>query len=236
MEKTDRIRIRKNNDVVVVNKELLGQLGNTSYWMLNKTLVRQLGCEEALLLQHFIDLQFKVFGGNEFFQQYDRIQDELGFGERTVRRIINKLSSADILSVVKKGTPAKNWYTVNHELVLELLDGSSEYQSLQSEGTSYCEVQEQETAKRHDKEKNNFKKELIEKELSNNIVLNIPKEGKFCNWKQVEHFVIQNNLEFIHPSINSRNFFEGSLTFQKASAEKQHQMLKNNTISLYKLK
>lgn len=123
--------------------------------------------------------------------------------------------------------------TENQGTVLQCTDNTDRLTEIQLtgiQGTESQGVNKVITEESNKEESNN----IIPKE--DNIVLNIPKEGKFCNWKQVEHFLIQNNLEFIHPSINSKNFFEGSLTFQKASAEEQHQMLKNNTVNLYKLK
>lgn len=123
--------------------------------------------------------------------------------------------------------------TENQGTVIQCTDNTDRLTEIQLTGIQGTEgqgVNKVITVESNKEESNN----IIPKE--DNIVLNIAKEGKFCNWKQVEHFLMQNNLEFIHPSINSKNFFEGSLTFQKASAEEQHQILKNNTVNLYKLK
>lgn len=69
------------------------------------------------------------------------------------------------------------------------------------------------------------------KRKEENLCKDIPKEEKFETWKQVEEYINLNNLEFDHPTINSKSFFS-NLTFQKADLDKQLQMLKNNTKQL----
>lgn len=118
-----------------VSNKFLAQLAQGSYWTINKDLHRILGLEETFLLQHFIDLQFNVFGGEEFYQQQERIMDILRFGEKKVRSIISKLSSLGILSIVKKDIPAKNYYFVNMDVLVDIMETSSDTQTVTSSGS-----------------------------------------------------------------------------------------------------
>ena len=101
---------------------IIKQLTSSSYWTLNKDLCRTIGLQNTLLLQHFIDLQYKVFGGNEFYQQQERIQKELGLKEWSIKQSINYLLKEGIISVEKKGIPAKNYYLICEDKLISLLD------------------------------------------------------------------------------------------------------------------
>ena len=96
-------------------------IGNQAHWTLNKVLVRKLGLTETLILQHFIDLETNVFDG-EFFQQRERIQQELGLSEWIVKTALKNLKDSEVINVIKKGMPYKNYYSVNHSKVIEILN------------------------------------------------------------------------------------------------------------------
>jgi hypothetical protein len=108
-----------------MDNNLLNLLGRDAYWVLNKKLVKHLGCDTTLLLQHFIDLQFKLFDGKEFYQQQERITEETSLGEHTIRECVKKLNKFGILNIVKKGLPAKNYYNINQDIVMDILNGVS---------------------------------------------------------------------------------------------------------------
>ncbi len=106
-----------------MDNNLLNVLGTDAYWVLNKKLVKHLGCDTTLLLQHFIDLQFKLFDGKEFYQQQDRISEETSLGEHVIRECVKKLNTFGILKIEKKGLPAKNYYYINQDIVMDMLNG-----------------------------------------------------------------------------------------------------------------
>jgi predicted DNA-binding transcriptional regulator len=146
---------------------IIKQLTSSSYWTLNKDLCRTIGLQNTLVLQHFIDLQFKVFGGKEFYQQQDRIQEELGISERQVKQTISFLLKEGFISVDKKGIPAKNYYLINESKITQLVSSNQTNQSGRIDLTGNDEL----TSQR--KELN--KKELIEKKINKkelNIALN----------------------------------------------------------------
>jgi hypothetical protein len=102
-------------------KHITRTISNNAYWQINKHLHRQLGLRTTLLLQHFIDLQTKVFHGNEFFQSYKQINKELMLTEYHIKDSIKKLKEVGVITVEKKGMPAKNHYFVLLNRVEELL-------------------------------------------------------------------------------------------------------------------
>jgi len=134
------------------------QLTNTSYWVINKDLCKSIGLENTLLLQHFIDLQYKIFGGNEFFQQQERIQEELNFTEYQVKKSTKFLLKNNLINVIKKGNPAKNFYSINELEIIKIIDSNSPNKSGENHLTSGTNITS------HIKELN--KKELKEKDLN----------------------------------------------------------------------
>jgi len=95
-------------------------IGKNSYWSLNKQLVRVLGLESALILQHIIDLQ-DVFKKNEIFQSQPNMAQELGITEYAIKNRIVELSKGGYINIVKKGVPCKNYYSTNDEKIIDIL-------------------------------------------------------------------------------------------------------------------
>lgn len=140
------------------------QLTSSSYWTLNKDLCRSIGLQNTLVLQHFIDLQYKLFGGKEFYQQQDRLQEELGLTEWNIKTSINFLVKEGFISVEKKGIPAKNYYLISEEKISSVVSSNSTNQSGGIQLTGKEEINSQR------KELNNKiikKKKINKKELSN---------------------------------------------------------------------
>ena len=108
-------------------------ISNNSYWQINKHLHKQLGLRTTLLLQHFIDLQTKVFHGNEFFQSYKQIEKELCLTDYHIKDSIKRLKEAGVLTIEKKGMPAKNYYFVLMNRVEELLSLDSGISSVKTD-------------------------------------------------------------------------------------------------------
>jgi hypothetical protein len=114
-------------------KHITRTISNDAFWAINKHLHRQLGLRTTLLLQHFIDLQTKLFHNNEFFQSYKQIEDTLCLTEHHIKDSIKRLKEAGVVTVVKKGMPAKNYYFVLINRVEELLSLDSGISSVKSD-------------------------------------------------------------------------------------------------------
>jgi biotin operon repressor len=99
-------------------------IGNNAHWTLNKSLVKQLGLTETLVLQHIIDLTESAFKRDEVFQPYEEIANELGISEYSVKQAVGKLKSAELINVERKSVGFKNFYSVNADKVMEYVSGS----------------------------------------------------------------------------------------------------------------
>jgi biotin operon repressor len=96
-------------------------LGKNAHWTLNKVLVRQLGLAETLVLQHIIDLTESAFKREQIFQPINQMADELGITEYNVKQAVNKLKDIGLINVERRGIPYKNYYSVNNEMVMEMM-------------------------------------------------------------------------------------------------------------------
>jgi hypothetical protein len=104
-----------------LKRKLLSRtIGKTSYWSLNKQMVKSIGLESTLILQHIIDLQ-EVFKKDEIFQSQPDMSTELGISEYAVKNKIAELSKLGYINVVKKGVPCKNYYTTNDDKIIGIL-------------------------------------------------------------------------------------------------------------------
>jgi len=103
-------------------------IGNNAHWTINKTIARQIGLTETLVLQHIIDLE-SVFKRTEIFQPIPEMAEELCLTEYSVKQAIGKLKSLELLNVNRKSVGFKNFYSVNQEKVIEFISGSGQLTS-----------------------------------------------------------------------------------------------------------
>tara|TARA_R100000951_G_scaffold40486_1_gene34301 strand:- start:262 stop:981 length:720 start_codon:yes stop_codon:yes gene_type:complete len=161
-------------------------ISNNSYWQINKHLHKQLGLRTTLLLQHFIDLQTKVFHGNEFFQSYKQIEKELCLTDYHIKDSIKRLKEAGVLTIEKKGMPAKNHYFVLLGRVEELL-------SLDM-GNSTVKPEIPQTVKNQPTSEVNITLQDSEKS-TNKSVDNQPTYKRINNKRNKEKEIIKNNTD-----------------------------------------
>jgi len=163
-------------------------IGNNAHFTINKALMKEIGLHETLLLQHFIDLQENIFGG-KFYQQQQRIADELGMSVKTIQRIIKKLHSLGYIFVKKEGTPAKNYYLVNTPKITSI------FQLGQIDRTSQDKLTEQVRTKWDDKEKKQIKKKKEEnKKDSNSSSIEVEGEKLLENTDDLSTLIKNENL------------------------------------------
>jgi hypothetical protein len=103
-------------------KSLVKQfLGFGSWTSINKPLMKKIGLDCTYMFQYLLDLQENCFEG-EFFQQQERLAEEFGWTLYKVQTVIKQLVGYQLLSVTKKGLPAKNYYSINEDQVLCILE------------------------------------------------------------------------------------------------------------------
>ena len=104
---------------IQVNEEMT--IGN--YRAYDFRLVRYMGLEPAILLTYLCD-QDKFINksnvGSEFYKQKKYIEFFTGLTSKQQTLAIKKLSQLEILTVVKKGMPAKNYFRIDYNKVREM--------------------------------------------------------------------------------------------------------------------
>ena len=110
-----------------MNKQIItGTMLQGSFFSVNKVVAKYLKSNDAaLLLSHLIYLQEHHFKGEEFYQQQERLMEECNLSLSALRISMKILSKEEIISVVKRGTPAKNYYTINFSAIGKIFNLSS---------------------------------------------------------------------------------------------------------------
>jgi len=102
-------------------RQLKKILGNNAHWTINKELAKDIGLDATILLQHFIDLQYSFFEDGGFYQQQHRLVEDLPLTIDYLRKATKVLIDKGFITVVKRGVPAKNHYTVHEDKILQYL-------------------------------------------------------------------------------------------------------------------
>lgn len=96
-------------------------IGNQAHWNINKHLAKELGLHATLLLQHFIDLQDSFFKDGTFWQQQERICDDLNMGTKPFRAARKVLADKGLISY-KRGHEAKYYYTLHFDAIVGMFE------------------------------------------------------------------------------------------------------------------
>ena len=108
-------------------KELLKTFKDDAYWLLNKHLASHLGLIPTILLSELISKENYHFMKNElieykyFYHKSEVIEDNLFITSDKRRSSVEILKNSGTISVVTKGMPAKHYYAINHQRIIELM-------------------------------------------------------------------------------------------------------------------
>lgn len=103
--------------------DVLDLIASDNYITLNKTLLKKLGVEATILFGALCSYQ-RYFNGEEFYKEQDKLIEDTCLTEYLLRNATKILKDLGLISVIKKGLPAKNYYKVNADKLLELLTTS----------------------------------------------------------------------------------------------------------------
>lgn len=92
-------------------------VGNSAFFMINKTIMKRVGIESALLLQHLIDIEDSYFKGIEFYQQVSRLKEDTGLSDHGIREAKKTLIKSGAISITKKGLPSKDHFVLHHTAI-----------------------------------------------------------------------------------------------------------------------
>lgn len=129
--------------------DIIGLLNNDGYVIVNKRLIKMFGFEAALLVGELC-AEYKWYKRNNqlnneggFYSIQENIEDNTGLNGYAQRKAIKTLQDANILTVKKQGLPAKNYFYINEEKLIEIFstDSSSNSESLSGSNFKPLEIQ-----------------------------------------------------------------------------------------------
>ena len=104
-------------------------LSSTAFLVLNKELARQVGLKEAVLLADLISKEeyFIANGMTDgwFFNTEANIERDTTLTPYQQRKCLKTLKKAELIEVKRKGIPAKQYFKINEQLVVKLLNNLS---------------------------------------------------------------------------------------------------------------
>jgi len=104
-------------------------LSSTAFLVLNKELARQVGLKEAVLLADLISKEeyFIANGMTDgwFFNTEANIEKDTTLNSYHQRKCIKVLKDKGLIEVKRKGIPAKQYFKINEEQVLQILNNLS---------------------------------------------------------------------------------------------------------------
>lgn len=103
--------------------DILDLLASDNYVIVNKTLVKEIGLENAIVFGTLCGYQ-RGFENNEFYREQEKLIEDTGLSEYSVRKAIKELKELELIEVTKKGMPAKYYYKINFSLTFKFLTSS----------------------------------------------------------------------------------------------------------------
>ena len=104
-------------------------LSSTAFIILNKELARRVGLKEAILLADLISKEeyFITKGMTDgwFFNTEANIEEDTTLNSYHQRKCIKTLKKEGLIEVKRKGIPAKQYFKINEQQVLQILNNLS---------------------------------------------------------------------------------------------------------------
>tara|TARA_R110001583_G_scaffold130188_1_gene281977 strand:+ start:309 stop:929 length:621 start_codon:yes stop_codon:yes gene_type:complete len=105
-------------------------LSSTAFLVLNKNLAKKIGLKEAVLLSDLISKEeyFIANGMTDgwFFNTEANIEADTTLNSYHQRKCLKTLKNHNLISVKRKGIPAKQYFKINEEQVLQILTNLSD--------------------------------------------------------------------------------------------------------------
>jgi len=103
-------------------------LDKGSYLTLPKPLIKTIGIKQTTILMELITYENYLINkdtikiGEPFFIGHDKLNEEFGFSHSIISTILKDLKKLNLISIIKRGLPARNYYQINENEVSDLLD------------------------------------------------------------------------------------------------------------------
>ena len=145
-------------------------LSTDGFIQVNKALIKKLGLHEAILIGEFCAEynyweERNMLDDGYFYSTRDNIEENTGLSEHYQRKALSTLYELGIVIIEKRGLPAKNYYKINFDVLLSILEESS-CQRRRQQDTESVNLNNNKQTKIKEKEKNSSKEELHSQEFS----------------------------------------------------------------------
>ena len=145
-------------------------LSTDGFIQVNKTLIKKAGLHEAILIgelcaEYNYWEERNLLEDGFFYSTRDNIEENTGLSEHYQRKALSTLYELGIIIIEKRGLPAKNYYKINFDVLLSILEESS-CQRRRQQDTESVNLNNNKQTKIKEKEKNSSKEELHSQEFS----------------------------------------------------------------------
>lgn len=144
-------------------------LSTDGFIQVNKTLIKKVGLHEAILIgelcaEYNYWEEREMLDGGYFYSTRDNIEENTGLSEHYQRKALSTLYELGIILIEKRGLPAKNYYKINFNALLSVIEESS-CQRRRQQDTESVNLNNNKQTKIKEKEKNSSKEELHSQEF-----------------------------------------------------------------------
>lgn len=170
-----------------------------NYIMLNKPLMRKIGIAEAAFLCELISARMR-FKQDEFYFTQKEIEEETWITESTQMRYTKKLQGLWLITVEKKGIPARNFYKIYDNKIFEIITWETSAVNLTEQATpdwsDYSNNKEtkKESNKSSEEFKDRLKQEWFSEELIQ-VILDFDKKKKKWKMSQMEERYLKQRIK-----------------------------------------
>lgn len=105
-------------------------LSTDGFIQVNKTLIKKVGLHEAILIgelcaEYNYWEERDMLDDGYFYSTRDNIEENTGLSEHYQRKALSTLYELGIILIEKRGLPAKNYYKINFDTLLSIIEESS---------------------------------------------------------------------------------------------------------------
>lgn len=115
---------------------ILNLLSQKDYIAYNKHFAKEVGVDEAIVFGELCSIC--NIHGEEFYFEQHRIIEETCLTEYRIRNALKNLQDFGLVSVTKKGLPAKNYYSLNEKVLVEIISRSTSGTKIDTTGN--CKI------------------------------------------------------------------------------------------------
>jgi hypothetical protein len=103
-------------------------LSSDAHWNVNKAIAKKIGIVPTILLMELIFCR-KKYGQDEFFETAEKLEQILGIGEDARRSATKALVNLGLVTMTRKGTPARWFYILNDDKIFEIFSATSDLET-----------------------------------------------------------------------------------------------------------